>query len=166
MDYFVLTHQASTRHTWLRSHWPCQGPQNPLERAIFEGFLKSQRGRLLTTAGVIAEIQGHIRRAQKESKASTLAGLGSLIAFWDMVRDVFVDLRIREETPSLVELERETLIALGPVDASLVKLTQAFQGPSRRVLLTNDNALRLHCRTMEIPAQLVPTWIHTLSLDR
>lgn len=82
-----------------------------------------------------------------------------------MVRDAFSDFSVVEETTKLLELDRQMLIELGPVDAGLVKLTRASEGDRPRVLLTNDGPLMAYCRGKEISALLVWKWIYTLPLD-
>jgi hypothetical protein len=110
----------------------------------WEGFLERHVGKLLTTAGVIAEVERHQRRARVPCHR-----------FWQLARDELERLGLRELHSPLANLEREDLEDLGPVDAGLL---ESIRSPPedlvgcRIVLVTGDRDLKKRSDELGLPA--------------
>jgi rRNA-processing protein FCF1 len=114
----------------------------------FKDFVVRHRT-VLTTPGVVAEIQGHQRRRLR----------GEQGGFWALARRQFHELRIDEEAVRLGEMEEGDLTNQGPVDASVLELARRRLVQYRRVaVLTADEPLWERCRNQQIPA----CWIHEI----
>ncbi len=119
-----------------------------LDAQRFRGFVTGHQI-VLTTPGVVAEIQRHQRRHLP----------GDQGRFWRLARGQFHELRIDEEAVRLGEMEEGDLSNQGPVDASLLQLARRRLGQYRRVaVLTADRPLWERCRNQQILA----CWIHEI----
>lgn len=98
----------------------------------FEDFLKTKKP-ILTTPGVIAEIQSGSRREKCDQPR-----------FWRFARNELLNIGIQEDIIRLAEMIEGDVISFGPVDASLLKLLKEKLSHGG-FLVTSDESLWRRC---------------------
>lgn len=161
-DFLVLTYAHETDERWvLDTRFRLMGVRTPSERRKVELFFQARRGRLITTPGVVSEIEGHVREIGQACKPRE-AEPAFRRRFWRIALDSLSELRVREESVACLEVDSELVMKVGPVDAGLMRLTEVAPTGDPRVLLTNDQELAGMCRAREISVELTVPWLQTL----
>ena len=89
----------------------------------------------MTSASVVSELNYWIRDTEKHGQEK----------LWNRVYDEFRAMGMTEEMIPLVAMATEMVARFGPVDASLIELTNRHQSENP-VLLTTDTKLCGQCR--------------------
>jgi hypothetical protein len=120
--------------------------KSPQGRVAFAHFLETAE--LLTVSGVLAEMNGHLQRINRDIRAEKQPGTSLLDPplFWGVVQREFLRLGIKEESVDIEKLDPNILGELGPVDAALLHLVETTSGATL-VTIENDpkKGLRKHC---------------------
>ena len=112
-------------------------PQDKTWVAAFHSFLEHHKGRLLTSSGVIAEIERHIRKAVSKAHYRNIKELQN--RFWTLVQDKMKELKFDEDTQHLVDMPKNILTDLGQVDTSIIELAKKHAKSGKRfIVLTTD----------------------------
>lgn len=157
LDYFVRLYDDQYHSTWLSAHISPVTPRNKIWVAAFHSFLEHHKGRLLTSSGVIAEIERHICRAVSAvSKAHHRRIKELQERFWTLVQNKMKDLKFNEDTQHLVDMPKNTLTDLGPVDTSIIELAKTHAKSGRIfIVLTKDSGIYKRCMEEQIPVDWV-----------
>jgi acyl-CoA thioester hydrolase len=98
--------------------------------------------RLLTTAGVLAEVNRLFRSPQDLPGPEK----NEVRLFWGLAREIAESGNLWEESIPFLELDRDVLALCGPVDAALFSLA----GKKKTGLMSEDEALRNACARADI----------------
>lgn len=101
LDYFTRLYDDQYHSTWLSANISCVTPQDKTWVAAFHSFLEHHKGRLLTSSGVIAEIERHIRKAVNKAPYRNIRELQD--RFWTLVQNKMKELKFDEDTKRLLE---------------------------------------------------------------
>ena len=102
LDYFTRLYDNQYHATWLSSCISHGTPQYKIWVDGFRRFLEHHKGRLLTSSGVIAEIERHIRKAAREAHYQNLKELQD--RFRTLAQNRMKDLKICEDTQYLIDI--------------------------------------------------------------
>ncbi len=153
LEFFILRYQAETGTRWWERRCQFHSLTTQLHRKAFEEFLRLHRGQLTTSPGVIAELQSHLRTAEK----LYLGGKGDFRKrVWRIVVTEFRELDMAEDLVRILEMDIALVFDFGPVDAGLMELVRrCWRDGVRTTLLTGDRPLVNQCKKAQISACLV-----------
>lgn len=153
-EYFVRSYQSVHRTSWLlaKCHFCVL-----TDETLFDGFremLGRKRGWLLTVPGVIAELQGHARRAEHGAPDRRQTPFQK--TFWELVQQEMRQLKFNEDICRVVDMDPTCLGAFGPVDTSLLNVAKSrIGGHHSCIMLVSDGDLFGRCRADQIPVEWV-----------
>ena len=102
LDYFTRLYDNQYHATWLSARTSPVTPQHKIWVGSFRSFFEHHKGRLLTSSGVIAEIERHIRKAAREAHYRNLKELQG--RFWTLAQNRMKELKIYEDTQYLIDI--------------------------------------------------------------
>ena len=102
LDYFARLYGDQYHSTWLSARISPVTPQHKIWVGGFRSFFEHHKGRLLTSSGVIAEIERHIRKATREAHYQNLRELQD--RFRTLAQNRMKDLKICEDTQYLIDI--------------------------------------------------------------
>lgn len=153
LDFFILCYQAETGQQWWARSKQLHALHTPSDCDRFRDFLARNPGNLLTSPGVIAELQRHIRDAEKHVRTSDNAFRERI---WDIIHRELGRWQITEDTVSLLDMNLAQVKALGPGDVGLIELAKRSSKKGvRAVVLTIDRKLLKRCIEEDVSAEYV-----------
>ena len=154
LDYFTRLYDNQYHSTWLSANVSRVIPRDKRWVDVFHRFFEHHQGRLLTSSGVIAEIERHIRKAAREAHYRNLKELQD--RFWTLVQNKMKELKFNEDTQYLIDMSKNILTDLGPVDTSIIEIAKKHSKSGKRfIVLTTDSGIRKRCMEEQIPVDWV-----------
>jgi len=154
LDYFARLYSDQYHSTWISARISPVTPQHKVWVDGFRSFFEHHKGRLLTSSGVIAEIERHIRKAVSKAHYQNIKELQD--RFWTLVQNKMKELKFDEDTQHLVDMSKNILTDLGPVDTSIIELAKKHAKSGKRfIVLTTDFGIRKRCMKEQIPVESV-----------
>ncbi|MDO8141935.1 MAG: hypothetical protein Q6358_10590 [Candidatus Brocadiales bacterium] len=154
LDYFVHLYNDQYHSTWLSASISPVTPQDKTWTDVFHSFFEHHKGRLLTSSGVIAEIERHIRKAAREAHYRNPKEFQE--RFWTLVQNKMKELKFNEDTQYLIDMSKNILTDLGPVDTSIIELAKKHAKLGKRfIVFTTDFGIRKRCMEEQILVESV-----------
>lgn len=148
LEYFVWQCDKQYNSTWL-STIQTMALKDEISKKGFRTFLDQHKGRLITSSGVIAELQGHVLRAGGNTMELQRR-------FWMLVQTQMYQLEFLENTHRIVDMTTDMLIKLGPVDTSIIEIAKSNMSSYKRfIVLTSDSGVFKRCTEEEVPVQWI-----------
>ena len=148
LEFFVWQCDKQYHSTWL-STIQTMALKDEISKKGFHSFLDQHKGRLITSYGVIAELQGHVLRAGGNTMELQRR-------FWMLVQTQMCQLEFLENTHRIVDMTTDMLIKLGPVDTSIIEIAKANMSSYKRfIVLTSDSGVFKRCTEEEVPVQWI-----------
>lgn len=152
LDFFVCLYDEQYHSTWLSTVISPAVLKDETLKDGFRSFLNQHKGRLLTSSGVIAELQQHILRAEKRAHSQNHAAFYR--RFWMLVQTEMRQLGFDEDTCRLVYMDTNMLTNLGPVDTSIIELAKQNIGSYKKfIVLTSDDGVYERCIKEQVPVE-------------
>ena len=149
LDFFVWQCDKQYYSTWLKNAIQIVALKDEILKDGFRAFLDRHKGRLITSPGVIAELQGHVLRAGGNTMELQRR-------FWMLVQTQMCQLEFLENTHRIVDMTTDMLIKLGPVDTSIIEIAKANMSSYKRfIVLTSDSGVFKRCTEEEAPVQWI-----------
>ncbi|OGW20439.1 MAG: hypothetical protein A2077_03155 [Nitrospirae bacterium GWC2_46_6] len=164
LDYFARLYGDQYHSTWLSARISPVTPQHKIWVGGFRSFFEHHKGRLLTSSGVIAEIERHIRKAAREAHYRNLKEFQD--HFWTLVQNKLKELKFDEDTQYLIDMSKNILADLGPVDTSIIELAKKHAKSGKRfIVLTTDFGIHKRCMEEQIPVESVEDRIEKFIIE-
>ena len=147
LDFFVWQCDKQYHSTWLKNAIQIVALKDEILKDGFRAFLDRHEGRLITSPGVIAELQGHILRAGGNT-------IELQRRFWTLVQTQMCRLKFLEDTRHIVDMNTDMLIKLGPVDTSIIEIAKLNTGSYKHfIVLTSDYGVFERCEEEQVSVQ-------------
>jgi len=150
MEWFICSYENRTEAEWPNTRFNLHFLRSPGDLRRWEGALRRYPGKLYMSAYSIAEVQRHVRDAEKEcyNKQDFRQGC------WRTIQEVLQRFPVHEHHISWTALDEGLLHDHGPADASIVTITrQLMRQGHRPCIVTLDGPLRGRCRRLDLAAQ-------------
>lgn len=144
LELLVIRYQESFGAKWPDPHFQIHSLVTSADVSMFTAFLAGARGRLRTTAGVVAEMNRTVQEARK------FGGPAVPARFWSLAREEFRQLQVDERLVRLLDMQSRSLSEFGPTDASLLALADAEDTPKPCTVLTGDSDFFRRCGSARV----------------